>query len=52
MVTRNIKERLDELGQRLGAADFRAGEGLMNEANIRIFPMLLKRRWQFATLLI
>ena len=37
MATRNIKERLDELGQRLGAADFRAGEGLMNEANIRIF---------------
>lgn len=37
MATKSIKERLDELGQRLGAADFRAGEGLMNEANIRIF---------------
>ena len=37
MATRNIKERLDELGQRLGAEDFRAGEGLMNEAKIRIF---------------
>ena len=33
----DIKERLAELGERLKAADFRAGEGLMNEANIRIF---------------
>lgn len=33
----DIKERLAELGERLRAADFRAGEGLMNEANIRIF---------------
>lgn len=33
----SIKERLAELGERLRAADFRAGEGLMNEANIRIF---------------
>ena len=37
MSEKNIKERLDELGARLGAEDFRAGEGLMNEANIRIF---------------
>ena len=33
----DIKERLAKLGERLRAADFRAGEGLMNEANIRIF---------------